>query len=144
MIDGDVSDLGSNGKIEYKIEYTMRLTYEITHKLNVTSKDLGIPKEELIETLLREGLKSFLDPKRNPANRPVKSAREVLLDVVRKVAKFGAPPAAPVTTEIAKYRGVPSNARPVRPGELEPEMLSHPDSDQEQQDEEDSFGLYDE
>lgn len=130
-----------------KVSYTMRLSYEMVHKLNTTSKDLGVHKDELIEALLRLGLQHYLNPQENPANRPVKTARDVLFSLIRRVQslesnqqrKPGRVVEVPAKPSVSRA-GAPSGAQPVKPGDIEPEHVSNLDDE----DFEEEFDYYDE
>ena len=128
-----------------RASYNMSLSYELIHKIDTTSKDLGIPKHELIEKLLRLGLAEFLDTSKHPSNKPSRSARDLLVGLVHKVRKLEEDqdvhrsPKAKKGQARSSYTGVPSGGRQVTIEDVEPSSVN-----QQEADPEDDFGLYEE
>lgn len=63
----------------------MSLTFGMLHKIDQAAQTLGTNRSDLIETLLELGLKHYLDVQANPAHKPVKTLRDLLLDTARRV-----------------------------------------------------------
>ena len=71
---------------EWRVDYGMSLPHSLMHKIITIAKDTGNTRSALIEQLISIGLKVYMDPEINTANKPVRSVRDVVVDTAKTVA----------------------------------------------------------